>query len=271
MMITSSIRLLCLDIDGTLLDSMHRLPPENRAAVRYAANCGATVCLMSARPPRAVFPIQNALGVPGPLACFGGGLILSGEERLSDCRIPQEAALRVVETAARHHVHLSVYRDFDWFVASNDRWSAAESAITGLNPEETPLEPLIRGWARGAHKLLCMGERAQIGAVIAALKPMELPLDLLRSKDEYLEIVPTGTGKETALKTLCRSLRIPLEQVMALGDHDIDCGLLRTAGVGIAMGNASPAAKKAASYLTDTNDRAGVAKAIYHWMREEHA
>ena len=268
-MITSPIRLLCLDIDGTLLDSMHRLPPENRAAVRYAANCGVTVCLLSARPPRAVFPIQKALDVPGPLACYGGGLILSEGKRLSDCRIPTQTALRVVEVAARYGVHLSVYRDFDWFVARRDRWSAAESGITGLNPQESPLEPMIRGSTRGAHKLLCMGERAQIGAVIAALKPMELPLDLSRSKDEYLEIVPTGTGKETALKTLCRDLRIPLAQVMSLGDHDIDCGLLRASGVGVAMANASPAAKKAASCLTDTNDRAGVAKAIYRWIKEE--
>ena len=51
-------RLLCMDIDGTLLNSAHKLPPANREAVQSAAKNGVTICLMSARPPRAVFPIR---------------------------------------------------------------------------------------------------------------------------------------------------------------------------------------------------------------------
>ncbi|RGM79122.1 hypothetical protein DXB94_04985 [Butyricicoccus sp. OM06-6AC] len=58
-------RLLCMDIDGTLLNSAHKLPPANREAVQSAAKNGVTICLMSARPPRAVFPIRDALGVDG--------------------------------------------------------------------------------------------------------------------------------------------------------------------------------------------------------------
>ena len=56
-------RLLCMDIDGTLLNSAHKLPPGSREAVQSAAKNGVTICLMSARPPRAVFPIRDALGV----------------------------------------------------------------------------------------------------------------------------------------------------------------------------------------------------------------
>ena len=54
-----------MDIDGTLLNSAHKLPPANREAVQSAAKNGVTICLMSARPPRAVFPIRDALGVDG--------------------------------------------------------------------------------------------------------------------------------------------------------------------------------------------------------------
>ena len=79
-------RLLCMDIDGTLLNSAHKLPLANREAVQFAAKNGVTICLMSARPPRAVFPIRDALGVDGPLVCCGGGLILSGKNRMADSR-----------------------------------------------------------------------------------------------------------------------------------------------------------------------------------------
>lgn len=76
-----------MDIDGTLLNSAHELPPASREAVQSAAKNGVTICLMSARPPRAVFPIRDALGVDGPLACCGGGLILQGDNRLADSRL----------------------------------------------------------------------------------------------------------------------------------------------------------------------------------------
>lgn len=266
---THDIRLLCLDIDGTLLDSKHELPPENRAAVQYANRCGVTVCLMSARPPKAVFPIWDALGVPGPIACCGGGLILSGKARLADCRIPPQTVLRVIEETARQGVHLSVYRDMDWFIDRADDWSAAESAITGIAPTVTLLAALAQGWTDGAHKLLCMGAREQIDELFAALAAQRLPIELLRSKDEYLEIVPEKTGKQTAMQTLCRALDLSAAQVMAMGDHDIDAPLLRAAGYGVAMANASEAAKRAARYHTGTNDQAGVAQAIYRWIGEE--
>ena len=58
-----------MDIDGTLLNSAHELPPGSCEAVRSAAKNGVTICLMSARPPQAVFPIRDALGVDEPLAC----------------------------------------------------------------------------------------------------------------------------------------------------------------------------------------------------------
>lgn len=262
--IISSINLLCLDIDGTLLNTSHQLPPENRAAVQYAAKQGVTVCLMSARPPQAIFPIQQALGVPGPVASFGGALIWMGDKRVYDRRLPAASVLPVLDEGVRHGVHVSVYRDLDWFVETEDRWSRNESAITGLSPIPGPLHDRIQNWDLGAHKLLCMGEPAQIDAMMASIHDNHL--DCLRSKAEYLEIVPAGTGKADAMQVLCDRLGIDAGQTMAMGDHDIDCGLLRAAAVGIAMGNASPAAKQAARCVTGSNDQAGVAQAIYQWI-----
>jgi hypothetical protein len=88
-------------------------------------------------------------------------------------------------------------------------------------------------------------------------------IQLLRSKDTYLEIMPQGADKAQAMGILCRQLGITPSQVMALGDQDVDASMLRAAGFGVAMGNSSPAAWQAAAYHTDTNDHAGVAKAIY--------
>lgn len=267
--VTLPLRLLCLDIDGTLLDTAHQLPPENRAAVQYAAEKGVCICLLSARPPQAIAPIAQALGVPGPVASFGGALIEEGERRIFDCRLPVDAVQTVLRLAQQQSISLSLYRDTAWFVEREDRWSEGESAITGLRPTVAALEDAL---AAGApHKLLCMGEAARIDGFYQTLQKHALAADLLRSKDEYLEIMPQQAGKAEALLTVCRHLGITSEQAMAIGDHDIDCALLRAAGVGVAMGNGSDAARQAADWLAPDNDHAGVAVAVYHWIKEADA
>ena len=146
------LRLLCLDIDGTLLDTAHQLPPENRAAVQYAAEKGVCICLLSARPPQAITPIAQALGVPGPVASFGGALIEEGDRRIFDRRLPVDTAQTAIRLAQQEGISLSFYRDTAWFVERDDRWSEGESAITGLRPEVMPLAAAV---AEGApHKLL---------------------------------------------------------------------------------------------------------------------
>lgn len=259
-----------MDIDGTLLNSAHQLSLENRKAVQLAAKNGVTICLMSARPSRAVFPIRDALGVDGPLVCCGGGLILSGETRLADSRLTRACAQAVLHETQARHIHLSVYRDLDWLIAAEDEWSRAEAQITGVQPTAASLETLFADWNAdaGAHKLLCMGEKSQIDEMIPVLEAKHLPMTLVRSKDEYLEVVPAGTGKDTAMHVLCDSLHISPDEVIAMGDHDIDAPLLRAAGLGIAMGNASPIARAAADEMTDSCDADGVAHAIYRHIGE---
>lgn len=262
------LRLLCLDIDGTLLDTAHHLPPENRAAVQYATKKGVCICLLSARPPQAIAPIAQALGVPGSVASFGGALIQAGEQRIFDRRLPAEAVQAILRLAPQD-ISLSLYRDTDWFVEREDRWNTAEGNITGLRPTVAPLEDELA--AGTPHKLLCMGEAACIDRFYETLQKEALAVELLRSKDEYLEIMPRQAGKAEALLTVCRHLGIASEQAMAIGDHDIDCALLRAAGVGVAMGNGSPAARQAADWIAPDNDHAGVAAAVYHWIKEEDA
>lgn len=265
---TFPLRLLCLDIDGTLLNTAHQLPPENRAAVHYAAAQGLSICLLSARPPQAIAPIAQALGVPGPVASFGGALIQDDTHRIFDRRLPVDTARTVIELAQKHGISLSFYRDTAWFVAQDDEWSAAEGVITGLRPTCMALETAL---AAGApHKLLCMGQAARIDQFYQILQTQAVQADLLRSKDEYLEIVPQHAGKAQALREVCGYLGISPAQAMAIGDHDIDCDLLEAAGLGVAMGNGSPAARQAADWIAPDNDHAGVAAAVYHWLKEEH-
>ena len=175
-----------------------------------------------------------------------------------------DTAQTAIRLAQQEGISLSFYRDTAWFVERDDRWSEGESAITGLRPEVMPLAAAV---AEGApHKLLCMGEAEHIDRFYQILQNEGLAAELLRSKDEYLEIMPQQADKADALRTLCRYRHLAPEQTMAIGDHDVDCTMLRAAGVGVAMANGSPAARQAADWIAPDNDHAGVAAAIDHFL-----
>lgn len=263
------ISLLCLDIDGTLLDSQHRLPTENRAAIQRADQAGVTICLMSARPPKAITPIMEELGVCGIVVSFSGGLITVKNTVLCDYRIPQNSAQHILDMAEKSRISLSVYRDTEWYVAEHDAWNAQESSITKLSMTVADLHALLDNWEYGAHKLLCMGEPAQIRKIETAIKQQQLAVQISRSKGTYLEILPEGVGKGMALHKLCSELGISAEQTMAIGDHDNDCDMFEQTAYSVAMGNGSKAAKQKAKLQTIDNDHAGVAYAIRKWIFED--
>ena len=116
-----------------------------------------------------------------------------------------------------------------------------------------------------------MGEKHKIDELFPVLEEKHLPMTLVCSKDEYLEVVPAGTGKDTAMRALCEALGLTSAEVIALGDHDIDAPLLRAAGLGIAMGNASAEARAAADEVTASCDEDGAAHAIYRYIEEVQA
>ena len=86
--------------------------------------------------------------------------------------------------------------------------------------------------------------------------------DVARSSGNYLEIFPKNVDKGKAVASLCAVLDISTENVIAIGDHELDIPMIETAGIGIAMGNAIQALKEKAHFVTLTNNEAGVAYAL---------
>lgn len=261
-----------MDIDGTLLNSAHKLPPANREAVQSAAKNGVTICLMSARPPAGGVPDSGCARRGWTAGVLRRRTYSLGQKQMADSRLTRACAQAVLQETQARGIHLSVYRDLDWLIAAEDEWSRAEAQITGVQPTVAPLETLFADWGdAGAHKLLCMGEKHKIDELILVLEAKHLPMTLVRSKDEYLEVVPAGAGKDTAMRALCEALGLTPAEVIALGDHDIDAPLLRAAGIGHRMGNASAEARAAADEVTDSCDEDGVAHAIYRHIEEVQA
>lgn len=110
------------------------------------------------------------------------------------------------------------------------------------------------------YKILIVGPDADLDKVRAAISPdLHKLFTVMRSDPNFLEFIPFDGTKGKALGELCKILNIEIERTMAFGDAENDCKMLETAGLGVAMANAMPEAKKAAKAITLSNEEDGVA------------
>ncbi len=261
------IRLIALDIDGTLLTSTKQISAATHAAVQDVVRRGVHVVLASARSPSALRLLMARLGISGFAIAYTGALVcrLDPDPRVPTAVLAERqmnlASARAVFHAARERA-LSV----GWYVGDNayiGAWDAAlrnEFAITG---EQPIVDPALASTGDAPHKLMCIAGELELVTELQLLA-QAVPADCTAqfSHTTYLEITQRGVNKADALATLAQHLGIELAQTAAMGDQENDIGMLQAAGMGIAMGNAIPAAQAAADWVTDTNDRDGVAVAI---------
>ena len=113
--------------------------------------------------------------------------------------------------------------------------------------------------------IFCTDVESELLAVEKALKSHEMSdrFDYIRSERSLFEILPKGANKGLALKKLAEHLGVNMPKTIAIGDYDNDASMLSTAGLGIAVANASQAALDAADVVTVSNEEDAIAKVIY--------
>src|SRR5438552_3098682 len=95
---------------------------------------------------------------------------------------------------------------------------------------------------------------------------LPISINAVFSEDTFLEILPQGSSKGAALEFVAQHLGIPLSEIIAVGDNLNDLEMIRTAGLGVAMGNAPPELRAQAGYVTSTNDEGGLAEVIERFI-----
>jgi Cof subfamily protein (haloacid dehalogenase superfamily) len=268
------IAAVCADIDGTLLDSRRELSDRTIQAVKRVNNAGIPLILASSRMPGAMRHLQQQLGIlKQPIISFNGGYVILDEGDssstviLNSVTIPLSICSTIGELAAGTSVHISLYREDQWFAPMVDQWTHREQTITKVNATILPFDSVMSQWktaALGAHKVMCMGDEGQIGEFYSELVNMFFnDLHIYRSRPTYLEIAPKTVSKATALELLMKKrFNMDLSNVMAFGDNYNDVDMIRTTGYGIAVGNAIQEVKDVAKEITLNSKDDGVAIAI---------
>ena len=250
-----------LDIDGTLLNSRHQVMPCTKSHLQYLQGRGVPVILCSARPPKGVDLVAEQIGLPGPAACYNGGLIIDDSYTiLRDVGIDIRLAMDFRQFVAERFPDLvvSAYLYSVWMVEDpHHPLIEQEADISGCTPLQGSLEQVAAS-ASHIHKLLCMGDAMRIRALEKETAQHFPQLMALRSKATYLEILSPEATKGSAAKVLLEHYGLNPKQAVAFGDSDVDVDMLQYCGLGVAMGNAPRQVKEAADYVTASNDEEGV-------------
>lgn len=262
----SVVRLVAIDVDGTLLDSGHRLKVEVRDAVCRLAASGVQVVLATARGPQAVRDIVRQFDFSPWLIGFSGGWIgeldegsLQPKNIRSDQRIPAAEARSVLSTAISYNVEPNVFTPESWRVRTLTPEILEECAIVNLQPVQTGELVTME---ESPSKIMLISRLDQIGALKRIQESVQSVATATFSKPNYLEILPAGVNKAKALTKVAALFGLELSEVAAIGDGPNDLEMLSEAGFAIAMGNASDRVKSAADLVVSTNDNAGVAEAV---------
>jgi Cof subfamily protein (haloacid dehalogenase superfamily) len=255
-------RALAIDLDGTLLVG-ERLPDANRNAVRRAVDAGYDVVIATARWHQMAMRIGREIGIDGPvIACSGAQVHLPAEARdIFDERLPADFV-----------GELYALCDADRCVATVTVEREVLLKLDG-EPDRSQMPPEMR-WVKrleGAADSLPRVAAIQGSAVNARIRAELEPRYSGRinffdsigpSGKVILTITSAAASKGAALQAACRHLDVDPATVLAFGDAENDLEMFRVAGASVAMGQAEPFVKTAATWVTARNDEAGVAQAI---------
>ena len=268
------IKLVLIDIDGTLVRDDKTLPAENEEAIKEALQSGVLVTLVTGRNYGAAKEIIDKLQLDVPVVLQNGAFIYrpySGEV-IRKVGLTGDVAKRVIHLCRQEGTFYILYRDFlmqkdmlidqdydgpfSMYLKRNAVRLDRVEDVTSFIPGEVAEVALLGNEDRILRVLRQLGD----GDNFTVIK------SLTREDEAFYEIFGPKVGKGEALNYLCQHFGVSPEEVMFIGDAYNDIDIMLLVGFPVAMGNAVEEVKKFAKAVTKSNNEGGVAWAIRHFV-----
>lgn len=271
----TAVKLIALDMDGTVFTDQKTVTPRTLAAIRAALDRGIVVVPASGRTLGTLPP--QILSIPGiryVITCNGARVTDQRSGQVVSRRlIPLETALELTDALSSRRCVVEASIDDQLYLSRRDAElelacvsPALRPFMAALRTEIDDLRSFLAGQTLDAEKMLAFMPDDEAAAQVRRLLEGRSDLDVSFSVKNNLEINAAGASKGSALAALAEHLRIPREAVMACGDSGNDVSMLEYAGFSVAMGNAVPELKALADAVTLTNNEDGVAAAIERYV-----
>lgn len=266
-------KLICIDIDGTLIDSNYQICDYNRKMIQRANDAGLVVALVTGRRYYSTVPYAHELGLNVPLVCFNGGLIVDYKTKkiLHQVTLERDYASHVMTMWGETEAPIFVYQPSLQTPNIYHQNRSSHPRIKGYLEFESERIISVQDIAQAVEfPPLCVktfGFFKHIDACFKTYDNMQHQgARWLKTQDvdgtHFLEVYPEAAQKANGLKWLSSYCGIQQDEIIAIGDNLNDIDMLEWAGLGIAMGNAHPQVKAVADEVTDDHNRSGVGKAL---------
>lgn len=269
--VTSDIRLVVADVDGTLVTPDKMLTPRARAAVRTIAEAGIAFTITSGRPPLGMKTLIEELQLQYPITAFNGGLVVGPDlSVIREHLVPSEAAQAVIGTLTKGHLDVWVYGGKDWYVRSRhgshvdrEEWTV-KFPPTVVSTYEGLLDRVVKiVGVSDDHDAMarCVAEvQRRFGQHVAAAL----------SQPYYLDVTHPMANKGEVIRALSGLLAVPTVQIATIGDMPNDVLMFKQSGLSIAMGHATAEVQQAATFVTTSNTEEGFALAMERHVLRAH-
>lgn len=266
-----SIKLVAVDIDGTLITNDRKITPQVFDAIQDAKKQGVKIVIATGRPIAGVQELLKELHLQEPgdyVITFNGGLVqdTSTGENIVQERLTYDDYMSIEYLSRQLNVHMHAVTKEGIYTANRNigKYTVHESALVNMpvfyrTPEEMRDKEIV--------KIMFIDEPHILDAAIAKI-PKEFydRYNLVKSTPFYLEILPKESSKGNAIVHLAEKLGLTMEQTMAIGDAENDRAMLEVVGNPVVMENGSDELKKIAKYISKSNQESGVAYALREWV-----
>lgn len=266
------IRLVAIDLDGTLLSPDKTISPANKQALLDAEAAGVNVVICTGRPLSGVRPIFEEIAFKSnhSYSVINNGCTTvksSDWSVISYDALSEEDLVYLDQLTQEIHPQLSLF-DLNRYIILNRNPSEIakmDASIVSAVPVSLGLREVLE--AQPIFQGMFIDQKEQIDAFQETYEEaLSQRFHTIRSQPILFEILPKCVNKATGLKALAEHLGIPREQIMAIGDENNDIEMIEYAGLGVAMGNAPDAIKALADVTTTSNEEDGVATAIKRYV-----
>ena len=263
-------KVIALDIDGTLISSEHKMLPETKDAIILAQEKGLKVVLASGRPTPGMMNLAKELELArfdGFVLSYNGGRITSmkTKEIIYEVFLTPEEAHEIYDLAKKNKVNIMAYDGDDIITEDHDEYIQIESDINVMplrstdDFKKTVVKHTIKTLTTGAPEVIAEVEERYI-------QTFGDRFSICRSMPFFLEVMPQGVNKAIGLGRLLKTLDMTPDDLVACGDGFNDVEMVRCAGFGVAMGNATPEVKAVADYVTKSNDENGIVDVLENFI-----
>ncbi|MBU3127029.1 Cof-type HAD-IIB family hydrolase [Clostridium tagluense] len=271
-------KLICIDMDGTLLNDEKIISAKNLRAIKLASEKGVRIAVCTGRIFTSAEFFSELLGVKSPVIASNGAYIREKDrnEVVYKSTLGVEKCKKLLSVFRQYGLYPHYYTSNIVFTEKLIHSSSFYKEVNKTLPKDKQVEiVLVEDWDEIFEKyeseifkgIAVDEDLEKLQNAKNQLKGME-DFEVVSSRFDNLEVMNRGVSKGNAVKILGDYYGINSKQIICIGDSENDLSMIKFAGLGVAMENGNDAVKKASQYITDSNNCDGVAKVIEKFVLE---